>query len=535
MKISTTTGLVGLAPLAAASQLVWPSKWDELEDLYTMMSGYGKRGFADALTTCEFGTFIPGRQNSAEWIRTAFHDAVTHNVEAGTGGLDASIYFELDRPENPGSAFNNTFGFFSGFHNARATASDLTALGLVVATGACEGPKVPFRAGRVDAYQEGPPGVPEPSTNLKDTFATFTKAGFTKEDMTAMVACGHAIGGVHSADFPDVTGIKADPNNDTTVHFQEDVSRFHNGVVTEFLSGTTKNPLVVASNDTLNSDKRIFDNDRATMEKLSSTEEFNSMCADVFARMIDTVPSSVKLTDVIDPYDVKPYVDELSLDSEGELHFTGSIRFSLSAASGRDANDLSVELVYADRSGETNATIPTTHAMWQGGLGSGYFGNFVSVEFDTTINAEKGISNFWIKETTPSTNITKTHDNQNTGGYKVDDTVLYQLSESCFEVNKVSTGAAPIVVTAMVRDERASDPLTLAVTKKLPIQGVIVPKLQVETTNFEPTGKKLNGWTAFQANTTVASQNLRFDIALGGEKPAGVEFQNSNLMPEQCS
>ena len=29
----------------------------------------------------------------------AYHDMATHNVEDGTGGLDASIQFEQDRPE----------------------------------------------------------------------------------------------------------------------------------------------------------------------------------------------------------------------------------------------------------------------------------------------------------------------------------------------------------------------------------------------------------------------------------------------------
>ncbi|KAM0541426.1 hypothetical protein ACHAPJ_013244 [Fusarium lateritium] len=528
------TATLALLPFAAASQLVWPSKWDELEDLYTMMGGYGKRGFADALVTCGFGSNVPGRQNSAEWIRTAFHDAVTYDTQTGLGGLDASIYWELDRAENPGSAFNNTFGFFSGFHNTRATASDLTALGVVVAAGACGGPKIPFRAGRVDAYKAGPSGVPEPATNLKDTFAAFTKAGFTKQDMTALVACGHALGGVHSVDFPDVTGIKADPNNDTSVPFQKDVSSFHNGVVTEFLSGKSKNPLVVASNDTLNSDKRIFNNDRATMKKLSTKAGFNSICADIFTRMIDTIPKSVKLTNVIEPYDVKPYVTELSLNGKGKLQFKGSVRLSLSKASGRNADDLSVKLVYADRNGNGKTTVLTTRPNWQGGIGSGQLGSFVSFEFDTTINAKTGISKFWIQETTPSTKITQTHDNQKTGGYKVDDTILYQVSQSCFEIEKLSTGSAPMIITAMVRDDRTSDPLTLRVSHKVPIKGVAVPKFHTELVKFKATGKKSNGWTSFQAKTTVKDQNTMFDILLGGSPSRAVEFHSSNLAPEKC-
>jgi hypothetical protein len=36
-----------LVPYAAASQLVWPSRYDEAEDYMNMLSGYGKRGFSD--------------------------------------------------------------------------------------------------------------------------------------------------------------------------------------------------------------------------------------------------------------------------------------------------------------------------------------------------------------------------------------------------------------------------------------------------------------------------------------------------------
>lgn len=141
-----------------------------------------------AVNPCTFGGNVQGRQNSAEWIRTAFHDMATHDAKAGTGGLDASIFFELERGENIGSAFNNTFAFFYGYHSVRASASDLIALGVVKASNACGGPKVQFRGGRVDASNAGPAGVPEPSTDLDTTTATFKKAGFSKQDMIAMVA-----------------------------------------------------------------------------------------------------------------------------------------------------------------------------------------------------------------------------------------------------------------------------------------------------------------------------------------------------------
>lgn len=46
MKGSTTLAFT-LVQLSAASQLVWPSKWDEVEDLLYMQGGFNKRGLAD--------------------------------------------------------------------------------------------------------------------------------------------------------------------------------------------------------------------------------------------------------------------------------------------------------------------------------------------------------------------------------------------------------------------------------------------------------------------------------------------------------
>ena len=58
-----------------------------------------------------------GRTTAAQWIRVAFHDFVTADVAAGTGGLDASIGFETLREDNSGTAFNNLFSFFRPYVN----------------------------------------------------------------------------------------------------------------------------------------------------------------------------------------------------------------------------------------------------------------------------------------------------------------------------------------------------------------------------------------------------------------------------------
>lgn len=58
----------------------------------------------------------------------------------------------------------------------------------------------------------------------------------------------------------------------------------------------------------------------------SGAAAFANTCSDLFARMINTVPKGVQLTDVIVPNVVKPVNISLSLDKSGGLVFSGAIR-----------------------------------------------------------------------------------------------------------------------------------------------------------------------------------------------------------------
>lgn len=132
------------------------------------------------ILTCDFGAGQPGIQKAAEWIRTAFHDAVTHDASTKIGGLDASIQYELDRAENLGAALNNTLADISSSVNIRTSAADLLALSLVMAVARCGDLYVPFRTGRRDATEAGIMGVPEAHTDLETTKQRFQIAGFNK-------------------------------------------------------------------------------------------------------------------------------------------------------------------------------------------------------------------------------------------------------------------------------------------------------------------------------------------------------------------
>lgn len=112
-----------LFPVGVLAAFYYPNpQVSFLEHILVDNWGSHASNFSSAITPCnnyvtEVG--VPavnsGRTTAAQWIRVAFHDFVTADISAGTGGLDASIGFETLRGENSGSAFNDSFTFWRPF------------------------------------------------------------------------------------------------------------------------------------------------------------------------------------------------------------------------------------------------------------------------------------------------------------------------------------------------------------------------------------------------------------------------------------
>ncbi|KAJ6482910.1 heme peroxidase [Mycena vitilis] len=338
-----------------------------------------------------------GRSNAADWIRTAYHDMATYNTTAGTGGMDGSIRFkeELARPEDPGDGLANTLGFVATQATRYISVADMIVVGAITAIENCNGPEIAFRGGRVDALEPNAPGVPEPQDALASHIAAFARQGFTQTEMIGLVACGHTFGGVQHDTFPTIVPELNDPNNTKSVaHFDSTTSNFDNLIASEYIAGTTQNPLVVGLNDTTNSDKRIFGSDgNVTMQSFADSPElFASTCADLFARMFDTVPSGVQLTEVITPLPVKPIIDGLVLDGE-TLQLSGRVRLWNMTT---DATRI-VQISWNDRvGGEHNFTLPANGEISNsGGRNTAAFYEFSAqddVDTPLSLNATAGIT-----------------------------------------------------------------------------------------------------------------------------------------------
>ncbi|KAF4984873.1 hypothetical protein FZEAL_26 [Fusarium zealandicum] len=406
-------------------------------------------------------------------------------------------------------------------------------MSVIVSHSACGGiTKIPFRYGRVDAAEGGPFGVPEADTPIDTTLARFEAAGYNKEDMIALVACGHTLGGVHSVDFPEISEGDTDPFNDTVTHFDSSPNQFDNRIATEYVNGTTTNPLVVGINETLNSDKRIFSSDgNKTIKAMAGKPSvFEAKCSNIFSRMIDTVPKDVRLSNPIEAIDIKPYITDLYLNSNDSLRFSGRIRVRTTkgADAGRDPNDLSAHLTYQNRLGKGNTVIETSQAESSTGL---YGETFTWFEFATAIRATDGITKFDIHLTVPSRTNTTKYTNGGKG-YPVDDTILYQRQTSCVARASVD-GMRGLNVTAAVRQDQASEGLALDIVRIERKQGTLVRGLENERIMFEATGEKKNGYVFFTAPVQLATSawSTTFDIVQQGGKGSKIEFIRTELCP----
>ena len=81
------------------------------------------------------------------------------------------------------------------------------------------------------------------------------------------------------------------------------------------------------------SDLRLYESDNnATMIKLAAQGEgFLDTCKVLLQRMIETVPATVRLSEVVSPMAVKPINATLDFDAQGNLIFSGYIRVSTSS------------------------------------------------------------------------------------------------------------------------------------------------------------------------------------------------------------
>ncbi|KAF8181890.1 heme peroxidase [Mycena galopus ATCC 62051] len=444
--------LILLAGVWALASGTWSNPViEELEQLLVDTNGFNDAGFQKAITPCTnyvSGSQILGRETAAQWVRVAFHDFVTANVKAGTGGIDASIGFETLRPENSGAAMNDSLAFFAPFVNARVSMADMIALSVIMSVGTCSSPSVyiPLRGGRIDATMAGPLGVPEPETDIDTTLAEFSQAGFSQQAAIGLTVCGHTLGSVHHAGFPQVVPESAVTPNNTGggVHFDATPAVFDVDVLNEYLewTGQRGGPLVTTENITVRSDLRLYlsDNNATLQDLAESSSEFLTTCVELLGRMIDTVPASVQLTEVIVPQEMKPVNISLAVDSNGDLQFSGYIRLLSTAFDVADK----VQLSWLSRTGSQSPTFSTSASA--AGVGnSSMFGRTFYHFLNTTIDPAAGISAFKVIVTRAQSSQTFTN---GATGYPLEDVAIFLSRETTIASDGTLSVKAAVLTAA---------------------------------------------------------------------------------------
>lgn len=416
------------------SAYTWPSQqYDALEGLLYE----GRRPDGSSLS----GLVHPCRKRTntlasiaAEWLRFAFHDMATHNVDDGTGGMDGSIVYELGRPENFGLGFNQTLNDFEAFPNKLVSRADVISIAAIMAVATCDGPVIPFRAGRVDVWAGGATGAPEPQDDLPTLTESFRKQGFNQAEMIKLVACGHTMGGVRSSDFPQL--VPPDPNSVNPVFDDFDTTMaFDNAVVTQYLDGSTKNILVVGTNQTMNSDLRVFQSDgNSTMKSLGDATVFKTECQSILGRMLDVVPQNVTLTDEITLLPAKVNNAQLTFQ-KNQLVFKSTFRLTQPTNTTANAKR-NVTMLWCNKygdnkncAGKTNIASSVSKTSQNSDDVSpitknlGYY--FLFYDFVVPINSNVSISKFWFKVDEMDGSTPTTYNNGGSG-YPIDqDQVLF--------------------------------------------------------------------------------------------------------------
>jgi hypothetical protein len=516
-KAPVFAGLLSLAAQTGRADPTWPASTDHMEEIIYQLQGIQGSLFNDIITPCNNEAAGPGRITASEWLRVGFHDMAPHNKYFGTGGVDGSLQFELNNGENTGPGHRTTLQFYANYLTFQSPMADLIAAGVYASVRSCGGPVVPLRLGRKDATSAGSAGVPQPQNSVVSFRQQFDRMGFTPTEMIQLVACGHTLGSVHSTEFPQIV-----PESVGQAPFDTTNTQFDNKVATEYVAGTTTNPLVVGASIAVgrHSDFKVYSSDgNATISTLTDPTVFRNTCQAMLQKMIEVVPEGVTLTEPIAPYAVKPVDMQLTLNTGGtSFLLTGFIRVRTTEVPASSIEN--VVLTWKDRSGGnscgSSATCSTTATLQ--GVSTGFDDTFGFFPIEATIPTAAGISSFTIV-VNYNDGSSEAYDN-NGNSYPMSDAIVLQKPQSC-----LLQGPGDLTVTALVRNDHKDLPVNLGVSYLTPrntADNNPVPALNEATVEMVE-GDCVGQYTFYSASFNIPgglSFNSRISVTAGSGSTA---------------
>ncbi|KAK7352706.1 hypothetical protein VNO80_18134 [Phaseolus coccineus] len=140
---------------------------------------------------------VLSKGKAAGVLRLVFHDAGTFDIDDNTGGMNGSIVYELERPENAGLKRS-----VKVLQKAKTQIdaiqpvswADMIAVAGAEAVEVCGGPPIQVSLGRLDALVPDPEGrLPEESLNASALKKCFQSKGLSTQELVALSGA-HTIG-----------------------------------------------------------------------------------------------------------------------------------------------------------------------------------------------------------------------------------------------------------------------------------------------------------------------------------------------------
>lgn len=140
---------------------------------------------------------VLSKTKAAGVLRLVFHDAGTFESGDSSGGMNGSIVYELERPENMGLKRSlKVLEKAKIVVDARQSVSwaDMISMGGAEAVSLCGGPNIPIQLGRLDSVIPDPEGkLPEETLDAYGLKHCFERKGFSTQELVALSGA-HTLG-----------------------------------------------------------------------------------------------------------------------------------------------------------------------------------------------------------------------------------------------------------------------------------------------------------------------------------------------------
>ncbi|XP_056174668.1 putative L-ascorbate peroxidase 6 isoform X2 [Syzygium oleosum] len=140
---------------------------------------------------------VVSKAKAAGVLRLVFHDAGTFEMGENSGGMNGSIVYELERPENAGlKKPMKILEKAKGEVDAKRPVSwaDMIAMAGAEAVSVCGGPTIPVVLGRLDSMKPDPEGrLPEETLDAFGLKQCFQRKGLSTQELVALSGA-HTLG-----------------------------------------------------------------------------------------------------------------------------------------------------------------------------------------------------------------------------------------------------------------------------------------------------------------------------------------------------